>query len=64
MRIKALKFPDGKIAITSGLLVEVNKNKPILEEEIGGMNEKEIGKLMEKPHKFKFSKKAKKIKHD
>lgn len=64
MRIKALKFPDGKVAMTSGLLVEINKNKPILEEEVGDMSEKGVRKLMENPHKFKFSKKAKKIKHD
>ncbi len=62
MKIKALKFPDGKIAISTGLLVEVNKKNAILEEEVGGMSEKELAKLMEKPHKFKFSKKAKKIK--
>ena len=57
-----LKFADGKVAYSSGLLVEVNKQKPILEEEIGDVNKKELTKLLEKPHKFKFSKKAKKIK--
>ena len=59
MKIKVLKFPNGKIAVSSGLLVEVNKQKPILEEE-KDINEKEIAKLLKNPHKFKFSKKAKK----
>ncbi len=62
MKIKVLKFPDGNIAISKGIGIRVNKKNAILEEEVGGMSEKELAKLMEKPHKFKFSKKAKKLK--
>ena len=61
MKTKVFKFPDGRIAISKGIGIRINKQKPILEEEIGDMNEKELRKLMEKPHKFKFSKKAKKL---
>ena len=60
MKIKVLKFPDGKIAVSNGLQVEVNKQKPNLEEEIQ-TDRAGFDKLLEKPHHFKFSKKAKKV---
>lgn len=55
---KVLKFPDGSIALTNGLQVTSNKQKPILEEEI---SKDEYQKLFKGPLKFKFSKRAKKI---
>ncbi len=55
--MKVLKFPDGKIAVTDGLQVEVNKQKPILEEKV---DKETYQKLFKKPLKFKFSKRAKK----
>lgn len=56
--MKVLKFPDGKIAVTDGLKVEVNKQKPILEEKV---DKDTYQKLFKKPLKFKFSKRAKKV---
>ena len=55
--MKVLKFPDGKIAVTNGLQVEVNKQKHILEETV---DKGTYQKLFKKPLRFKFSKKAKK----
>lgn len=60
MKVKMLKFKDGKVAFSRGLLVEVNKQKPILEEE-KDFGEQELKKIRENPKKFKFSKKAKKL---
>ncbi len=56
--MKVLKFPDGKIAVTNGLQVEVNKQKPILEEEV---DKDTYQRLIKGPLKFKFSKRAKKV---
>jgi hypothetical protein len=56
--MKVLKFPDGKIAVTDGMRVEVNRQRPILEEKV---NKEEYQRLFKKPLKFKFSKRAKKV---
>ena len=61
MKVKVLKFPDGKVAVTSGLQVQVNKQKPIIEEEIE-VDKKGFDKLLRNPKSFKFSKRAKKPK--
>ena len=61
MKTKVLKFPDGKIAVVRGVGIRINKQKPILEEEVGELSEKERAKLLRKPSKFKFSKKARKL---
>lgn len=60
MKIKIYKYPNGKVVASSGLHIEVNKQKPVISEEID-IDRKEFNKLLENP-KFKFSKKAKKIK--
>ena len=58
MKTKVLKFPDGRIAVSKSIGIRINKQKPIIEEEVGDMGDKELNKLMENPHKFKFSKKS------
>ena len=56
MKIKILKFPDGNVATTTGLKVQINKQEPILEEEVE-LSEKEAKKIIENPKKFKFKNK-------
>ncbi len=53
MKIKMLKFPDGRVGATTGLKVEINKQKPILEEEVE-LSKTEVKKIIENPKKFKF----------
>ncbi len=64
MKTKILKFPDGRIAVIRGVGVRVNKQKPILEDEVSEMSEKEVNAVIRNPKKFRFSKRAKKINQD
>ena len=50
MKVKILRFPDGRTAVSTGLQVEINKLKPILESEFD-TDESEIREMMEQPHK-------------
>ena len=59
MRIKILKFPDGRLAVTSGLRVEVNKQKPEETYELD-VDEKEWVEMVKKPHKQAFKIKGRK----
>ena len=53
MRIKILKFPDGRLAVTNGLRVEVNKQNPKETYELD-VDRKEMDGIIEKPHKQAF----------
>ncbi len=49
MKIKILKFKDGRTAVSVGLHVEINKQKPTIETEID-VSEEEVRNIIEKPH--------------
>jgi len=60
MKAKLLKFADNRTAIVSGMHIEVNKQKPILEEEIE-TDKDTFRQMLLHPKKIKLSKRAKKI---
>ena len=62
MKTKIIRFKGGNIAIIKGIGVRVNGKSHIIEQAVGNMTEKEINSIMKNPKKFRFSKKAKKLK--
>lgn len=58
MKTKVLRFANGSVAVTNGLGVRINKQYPILEEEIK-TDKDSVDIIYRNPKRFRFSKKAK-----